>query len=47
MNQEVIARVEELINAKTGYIGGGMEGYASISLIDEHGYPTTSTLTIA
>ncbi|MCL2034144.1 MAG: pyridoxamine 5'-phosphate oxidase family protein [Oscillospiraceae bacterium] len=46
MNQEVIAKAEEIINGKTGYIGGGMEGYAALSLIDENGYPTTSTLTI-
>jgi general stress protein 26 len=47
MNQEIIAKAERIINAKTGYIGGGMEGYATLSLIDENGYPTASTLTIA
>ena len=47
MNREVIARAEEIIDSKTGYIGGGMEGYAALSLMDENGYPTTSTLTIA
>ena len=47
MNREVIARAEEIINSKTGYIGGGMEGYAALALIDENGYPTASTLTIA
>jgi general stress protein 26 len=46
-NQEIIAKAEEIINSKTGYIGGGMEGYATLSLIDENGYPTASTLTIA
>ena len=47
MNKEIIARASELINSKTGYIGGGMEGYAVLSLIDENGYPTASALTIA
>jgi general stress protein 26 len=47
MNQEVIKKANEIINAKTGYIGGGMEGYVALALIDESGYPTASTLTIA
>ncbi|MCL1913524.1 MAG: pyridoxamine 5'-phosphate oxidase family protein [Eubacteriaceae bacterium] len=47
MNQEVIEKANEIINAKTGYIGGGMDGYATLALIDENGYPTASTLTIA
>jgi general stress protein 26 len=47
MNQGVITRANDVINAKTGYIGGGMEGYAALALIDECGYPTASTLTIA
>ena len=47
MNQDIIKRAGEIINAKTGYIGGGMEGYATLALIDENGYPTASTLTIA
>jgi len=47
MNQEIIAKAKEIISAKTGYIGGGMEGYAVLALIDENGYPTASTLTIA
>ena len=47
MSQEIIAKAEEIIRGRTGYIGGGMEGYAALSLIDEHGYPTSSTLTIA
>ena len=46
MSKEVIARAAEIINGKTGYIGGGMEGYAALALIDENGYPTASTLTI-
>jgi general stress protein 26 len=47
MSQETIAKAGEIIGAKTGYIGGGMEGYAALALIDENGYPTASTLTIA
>ena len=46
-NQEVITKAGEIINAKTGYIGDGMGGYATLALIDEKGYPTASTLTIA
>jgi len=46
MSNDVIVKASEIINSKTGYIGGGMEGYAALSLIDENGYPTTSTLTI-
>jgi len=47
MSKEVIARASEIINAKAGYVGGGMEGYAAVSLIDENGYPSTATITIA
>jgi general stress protein 26 len=47
MTKEIIAKASEIISAKTGYIGGGMEGYATLALIDENGYPTASTLTIA
>jgi len=47
MNQKIIDRAGELINSKSGYIGGGMEGYVVLSLIDENGYPTASTATIA
>jgi len=47
MNQAVIDKASAIINGKTGYIGGGMEGYAALALIDEQGYPTASTLTIA
>jgi len=47
MSQKIIAKAGEIINAKTGYIGGGMGGYAALALIDEEGYPTASTLTIA
>lgn len=46
MSKEIIAKAGEIINSKTGYVGGGMEGYAALALIDENGYPTASTLTI-
>ena len=47
MNQETIAKAGEIINAKTGYIGDGMEGYATLTLIDENGYPASTTVTIS
>ena len=47
MENTAITKASEIINAKTGYIGGGMEGIATLALIDEYGYPTASTLTIA
>ena len=47
MNTQVIQKAEAIIASKTGYIGGGMEGYAVLSLLDENGYPSASTLTIA
>ena len=47
MDQKIIGKAAETIAAKTGYIGGGMEGYAVLALIDENGYPTASALKIA
>ncbi|MCL2386214.1 MAG: pyridoxamine 5'-phosphate oxidase family protein [Defluviitaleaceae bacterium] len=47
MNEQAIAKAGEIIAAKTDYVGGGMEGYAVLSLIDENGYPSASALTIA
>ena len=47
MDKEVIARAEKIIASKTGYIGNGMEGYCTLALIDEDGYPSASTLTIS
>ena len=47
MSQEIIKRASELINSRTDYIGDGMEGWAILSLIDENGYPTSSTMTIS
>jgi len=47
MNDKTIARAIEIIKGKTDYIAGGMEGYAVLSLIDENGYPTSSTLSVS
>jgi len=47
MNNDAIKKASEIIATKTDYVGGGMEGYAVLSLIDENGYPSTSALTIA
>jgi len=47
MNQQAITNANALINSKANYVGGGMEGCCTLSLLDEQGYPTTSTLTIA
>ena len=47
MNQEVINKAAGVIAAKSDYVGGGMEGYAVLALMDENGYPSASTLTIA
>jgi general stress protein 26 len=47
MNQGIIARAAEVIQAKSGYIGGGMEGYCVLALIDEDGCPSASTLSIS
>lgn len=47
MNEKIIARASELINSRTDYIGDGMGGWAVLTLIDENGYPTSSTMTIS
>jgi len=47
MNREIIKKAEEVIASKANYVGGGMEGYAVLALIDESGSPTASALTIA
>ena len=47
MSQEAIKRAEEIVMSKTEYIGAGMEGYCTLALIDEEGYPTASTLSIS
>jgi len=47
MNQKVITRAGEEIAKKSGYIGDGMEGFATLAVIDKSGYPTASTYAIA
>lgn len=47
MHQNIIKRAGDVVASKTNYVGGGMEGYAVLSLLDTTGYPTASTLTIA
>jgi len=47
MTEKIIARASALINSKADYIGGGMEGYAVVTLIGEDGYPTSSTMSIS
>jgi general stress protein 26 len=47
MNQEAITKASEIINARTDFIGNGMEGYATVTLIDEDGYPSSTTMTIS
>ena len=47
MNDAIIKRASDLINSRTDYIGDGMQGWAVLSLIDENGYPTSSTMTIS
>lgn len=47
MKQEVISKAEEIIHSKAGFKDKlGMEGYVTIALIDENGYPTASTYVI-
>jgi len=47
MDEAIIKRASDFINSRTDYIGDGMEGWAVLSLIDENGYPTSSTMTIS
>ncbi|MCL2362444.1 MAG: pyridoxamine 5'-phosphate oxidase family protein [Defluviitaleaceae bacterium] len=46
MSQEIVKRASELINSKSEYKAGGMEGYAALSLIDDNGYPSATTFCI-
>jgi len=46
MNQEIIAKANEIINASNGNKGGWEKGICTLALIDEDGYPTASTLSI-
>jgi len=45
MSKEIIAKAEYIINAKAEF-AGGFDAYATLTLIDENGYPTSSTLSI-
>jgi len=45
--QAIISRANDLINGKTDYIGGGMEGWAVLTQMDENGYPTSATMSIS
>ena len=47
MNQKIIQKAADVIQEKTGYIGDGMEGYCTLAVIDEDGYPSASTLSIS
>lgn len=47
MNQKALAKAGEIVNAKAGFIGGSMEGYVSLALMDEDGYPVITTISIA
>jgi len=47
MDMETITKAAGVIQARTGGIGGGFDGYATLALIDENGYPTASTATIS
>jgi general stress protein 26 len=44
MNEEIIARAAEIVASKTG---GGNEGYCVLSLMDNDGYPTASTISVS
>lgn len=47
MNQEAITRASGIINSKQDYVGGGMDGFVVLSLIDEQGHPTSSAITLS
>jgi len=47
MGKDAITKAEEIIMSKADYIGDGMEGYCTLALIDEDGYPSASTLSIS
>jgi PhnB protein len=47
MNQEAIAKAGEIIGARANYIGNGMEGYATVTTIDENGFPSSTTMSIS
>jgi len=47
MNKAVIAKANEIVNAKANFIGGGMGGYVSLAQMSENGYPIITTISIA
>jgi len=46
MNEKVIARAIEVINAKKDYVSGGSD-FVVLSLIDDAGYPTSAPITLS
>ena len=47
MDKTAISLANELINARTDYVGDGMDGYVVLTLIDDQGFPTSSTITLS
>jgi len=47
MSKEIIKKASEVIDSRKDYIGGGMEAYAVLTLIDDRGYPASSTISIS
>ena len=45
--EKALVKASEIINSKANYIGGGMEGYVVLSLINENGYPTSSAISLS
>jgi len=43
---KAITRASEIINAKRGYINGGLE-FVTLTLVDEEGYPTSSAISLS
>ncbi|MCL2854332.1 MAG: pyridoxamine 5'-phosphate oxidase family protein [Defluviitaleaceae bacterium] len=47
MSEQILKRAGEVIAAKTDYVGGGMEGFVVLSVIDEDGFPSGSAITVS
>ena len=47
MNPKIFAKASKIINSKSNFIGGGMDGFVSLAQIDESGYPVITTVSIA
>ena len=47
MDNITIVKAGEIIASKTDYVGGGMEGFVVLNLIDEDGCPSGSAITIS